>query len=297
MSAKRLISLTCVLGLATVIFAEEQQSDVPARSSTIGSKQSRTTVTSEHLRQAAEQVEATIGAMKNSHAEKAWSVEEIDELSRPIAEVQKQLDQLRDLTGHLEQRLFHFRVLEVPADAAAELTAVDSQPPSVFGPTRTVFKNTEELNKRLAAIDGVKRISEPQIVTLPGHPASVLTGGEFPIQLPGKDNSTNIEWREFGTRFEMVFHPIDAGRIRVEFAAEVSERDMSTAIKVGEQMVPGLTSRRANTQAEMNLGETLAVTLPMMPNRTTATDGAEPEKAMTTLFLLTPTPVDASSGK
>ena len=116
-----------------------------------------------------------------------------------------------------------------------------------------------------------KVLAEPVLVTTSGRPASMLSGGEFPVLVPQGVGATSIEWREFGVRMEAVPIVLGNGRLRLDIAPEVSERDFSNAVSVGGLVVPGITSRRVNTQVEMRFGETLMIGGLISQSRTGAT--------------------------
>ncbi len=105
----------------------------------------------------------------------------------------------------------------------------------------------------------LKIMAEPTIVTTNGRPATLLTGGEFPIPVPQSLGTVTIEWREFGTRLEAVPIILGNGRLRLELAPEVSERDFTHSVDINGINVPALTTRRVNTQVEMNFGQTLVI--------------------------------------
>ena len=105
----------------------------------------------------------------------------------------------------------------------------------------------------------LKILAEPELVTTNGRPAHLLSGGEFPILVPQSLGTVTIEWREFGVRLEAVPNILGRGRVRLELEPEVSERDFSQAVTVNGISVPGLTTRRANTQVEMRFGETFVI--------------------------------------
>ncbi|QDT33499.1 type II and III secretion system protein family protein [Thalassoglobus polymorphus] len=104
-----------------------------------------------------------------------------------------------------------------------------------------------------------KVLAEPVLVTTSGRPASMLSGGEFPVLVPQGVGATSIEWREFGVRMEAVPIVLGNGRLRLDIAPEVSARDVSNAVSVDGFVVPGITVRRVNTQVEMRFGETLMI--------------------------------------
>ena len=108
--------------------------------------------------------------------------------------------------------------------------------------------------------EGLLKIkAEPSLVTTNGRPARLLNGGEFPILVPQGLGTATIEWREFGVNMEAVPIILGNGRLRLELQPEVSERDFANAVEVNGLQVPGLTTRRVNTQVEMKFGQTLMI--------------------------------------
>jgi pilus assembly protein CpaC len=108
--------------------------------------------------------------------------------------------------------------------------------------------------------EGLLKIhAEPILVTTNGRPATLLSGGEFPILVPQGIGNVSIEWKEFGTSLEAVPIILGEGRLRLELMPEVSERDFANAVNVDGLTVPGLTTRRVNTQVEMQFGQTLMI--------------------------------------
>ncbi|RLS52678.1 MAG: hypothetical protein DWH91_16095 [Planctomycetota bacterium] len=104
-----------------------------------------------------------------------------------------------------------------------------------------------------------KTLAEPTLVTASGRPANLLSGGEFPILVPSGIGNVSIQFREFGVRMEAIPFVLGNGRLRLDIAPEVSERDFSSAVNVNGFVVPGINTRRVNTQVEMNFGETLMI--------------------------------------
>ena len=105
----------------------------------------------------------------------------------------------------------------------------------------------------------LKILAEPKLTTTSGRPASLLSGGEFPILVPQGLGTATIEWREFGVRMEAVPIVLGNGRLRLDISPEVSDRDFSNAVNLNGTVVPGLTTRRVNTQLEMRFAETLMI--------------------------------------
>ncbi|MCA9108833.1 MAG: pilus assembly protein N-terminal domain-containing protein [Planctomycetaceae bacterium] len=125
-----------------------------------------------------------------------------------------------------------------------------------------VMGSTEVFNGFVDALRNeslLKILAEPRLVTTSGRPATILSGGEFPILVPQSLGTVSIQWREFGVRMEAVPVVLGNDRLRLDVAPEVSERDFSNAVTVQGMVVPGITTRRVNTQVEMRFGETLMI--------------------------------------
>lgn len=220
--------------------------------------------------------------------------EEAKELSRQIAELQKQLDQLRELTGRPNQIELRFRVLEIPAKVADELSKLGTQPLTDPGIVTSLCNDTAELNKQIREADGVKSICDTSIVAPCGRPASFHTGGEFPVPVPQQGDNTSIQWKKIGNRCEFVAAHLDANRLRLEFQAESSQRNLEYAVVTAGVTDPVLTTRRVEKQVELNLGETIVVTLQSTnpgQSKTKVDAAAPPGETCVTLFTLTPSPV------
>lgn len=108
-------------------------------------------------------------------------------------------------------------------------------------------------------------LAEPNLVTLSGHRASFLAGGEFPIPVPqaglGGGTTVTIEFREFGVQLDFLPFVVDEDRIRISVTPEVSNVDFGLAATLvqGGTPVPGINTRRAATTVELRQGQTLAI--------------------------------------
>ncbi len=310
------------LYLATVSFgAEPQVRRPPQMLPQSAHEKSRNLSALDHLRVATEQLEAA------GLAEEAVKLREVSdqlnrrvireraELSRQVTELQKQSEQLRRLTGRPDKILCRCCFLELSSKAAAEFEAAAEPVSSSTGPRNrtapavSVYKNAEEAIQRLKKSGRVTIIhASPQIVTAPGRPATAMSGGEFPILIPVGGDRTSVEWRWFGTRCKVVPRLLDTGRIQLEFGPEIKHLDFKNSVKLNGHTIPGLMTRRVNTQAEMNLGETLVVSVisnpgsqgedSLHPNLQTVIrrvnaepDTAPPENTVT-LFMVTPVAID-----
>jgi pilus assembly protein CpaC len=103
----------------------------------------------------------------------------------------------------------------------------------------------------------VKILAEPEIVATNGQPATLLSGGEFPIVVPQSLGTVSIQYREFGVRMEAVALVLGNSNLRLTLQPEVSDRDDAHGVTINGTTVPALTVRRVNTQVEMKFGQTL----------------------------------------
>lgn len=95
-----------------------------------------------------------------------------------------------------------------------------------------------------------KVLAEPNLVAASGTEANFLAGGEFPIPVPQRENIT-IFFKKFGVKLKFKPTVLSTGKIRLEVEPEVSDLDFSTAVVIAGFVVPGLTTRRAKTQLEL----------------------------------------------
>jgi pilus assembly protein CpaC len=106
-----------------------------------------------------------------------------------------------------------------------------------------------------------KTLAEPNLLTLPGHEASFLAGGEFPYPTiqGGASNAVTIVFKEFGIKLR--FTPIITrnGSIRLHVAPEVSSLDFGNAVSFQGFSIPSLLTRRAETEVELKDGQYLVI--------------------------------------
>lgn len=105
-------------------------------------------------------------------------------------------------------------------------------------------------------------LAEPSLVVMSGQTATFLAGGEFPIPVPqggSASGAVTITYREFGVRLALTPTMLDANRIAMKVAPEVSELDFSAGIRSGSTQVPALKVRRTDTSIELGDGESFAI--------------------------------------
>lgn len=117
-------------------------------------------------------------------------------------------------------------------------------------------------------------LAEPNLLTVSGRPASFLAGGEFPFPtLQGGGSGVGqvtVQFREFGIRIHFVPTVTPRGTIRLAVTPEVSSLDYSNSLTVGGITIPGLSTRRVQTEVELENGQSFVIA-GLLDNRTTET--------------------------
>jgi pilus assembly protein CpaC len=106
-------------------------------------------------------------------------------------------------------------------------------------------------------------LSEPNILAENGVPASFLAGGEFPFPSvsagTGGTPTVSIQFREYGIRLTFLPTITPRGTIHMQVAPEVSALDFSNGLEISGFNVPALTTRKIDTQVELNDGQSFAI--------------------------------------
>jgi pilus assembly protein CpaC len=115
-------------------------------------------------------------------------------------------------------------------------------------------------------------LAEPNLVAVNGKEASFLAGGEFPFPVAQQNASgiatVTIQFREFGVRlkFTPVIQP--NGNIHLHVAPEVSTLDFADAVTVAGTTIPAISTRKADTEFELQDGQSFVIA-GLMDNRIT----------------------------
>ena len=106
-------------------------------------------------------------------------------------------------------------------------------------------------------------LAEPNILALNGHEASFVSGGEFPFPtLQGGGSGlgqVTIQFQEFGVRIHFLPRITPRGTIRLHVTPEVSSLDYADALSVSGYTIPALTTRRVDTEIELENGQSFAI--------------------------------------
>jgi pilus assembly protein CpaC len=104
-------------------------------------------------------------------------------------------------------------------------------------------------------------LAEPNLVAESGKEASFLAGGEFPIPIAqgsGNNVAISVVFKEFGIRLS--FTPtVNGNRVHLKVKPEVSTLDFGNAVALQGFRIPALTTRRTETELELENGQTFAI--------------------------------------
>jgi pilus assembly protein CpaC len=150
--------------------------------------------------------------------------------------------------------------------------------PGIGGaPSTTTFSLSNALNiflfrpdlnlgatiEALQAKSWLQILAEPNVLTLNNHSASFLAGGEFPfptLQGGGAGlGAVTIQFREFGVRINFTPTVTPRGTIRLDVTPEVSSLDFANGLTFQGFTIPGLATRRVQTQIELESGQSFAI--------------------------------------
>ncbi len=114
-------------------------------------------------------------------------------------------------------------------------------------------------------------LAEPNLIAVNGKEASFLAGGEFPFPIvqPGAGfTAVTISFKEFGVRLKFTPLIMPNGNIHLRVQPEVSTLDFANALNISGFTVPALSTRRADTEFEVQDGQSFVIA-GLMDNRVT----------------------------
>ena len=114
-------------------------------------------------------------------------------------------------------------------------------------------------------------LAEPNLIAVNGKKASFLAGGQFPFPIvqPGAGfTAVTISFKEFGVRLEFTPVIMPNGNIHLQVAPEVSTLDFANALTLSGFTVPALSTRKADTEFELQDGQSFVIA-GLMDNRVT----------------------------
>ena len=123
----------------------------------------------------------------------------------------------------------------------------------------------------LATKNLLQILAEPNLIAVNGKEASFLAGGQFPFPIvqPGAGfTAVTISFKEFGVRLQFTPVIMPNGNIHLKVAPEVSTLDFANALTISGFTVPALSTRKAETEFELQDGQSFVIA-GLMDNRVT----------------------------
>ena len=105
-------------------------------------------------------------------------------------------------------------------------------------------------------------LAEPNLIAVNGKEASFLAGGQFPFPMvqPGQGfTAVTIAFKDFGVRLSFTPVIMPNGNIHLRVAPEVSTLDFTNALTISGFTVPALSTRKADTEFELQDGQSFVI--------------------------------------
>ena len=105
-------------------------------------------------------------------------------------------------------------------------------------------------------------LAEPNLIAVNGKEASFLAGGQFPFPIvqPGQGfAAVTISFKDFGVKLQFTPVIMPNGNIHLKVAPEVSTLDFTNALTISGFTVPALSTRRAETEFELQDGQSFVI--------------------------------------
>ena len=130
--------------------------------------------------------------------------------------------------------------------------------PNTVRPFQTYFGIASNITSRinfLASTGDATTLAEPVLSTTSGGVASFLAGGEVPYPSIGANGQSSIQFKEYGIKLKVspIIDPM--GNVRTSVETEISQLDPAVSV----QGAPGLLTRKAQTQVNVQSGETIVI--------------------------------------
>jgi pilus assembly protein CpaC len=139
-----------------------------------------------------------------------------------------------------------------------------------------LFRKDINLGATIEALQSknlLQMLAEPNVMATSGQPASFIDGGKLPVPVlesaltPG---AVTIQFYPYGIQLNFLPEVTPRGTIHLKVTPEVSAPDYSNAVSVAGTTVPGFTSRRVDTEVELEPGQSFVIA-GLLDNQTTET--------------------------
>jgi pilus assembly protein CpaC len=139
-----------------------------------------------------------------------------------------------------------------------------------------LFRKDINLGATIEALQAknlLQMLAEPNVMATSGQPASFIDGGKIPVPVlessltPG---AVTVQFYPYGIQLNFLPEVTPRGTIHLRVTPEVSAPDYSNSVSVAGTTVPGFTSRRVDTEVELEAGQSFVIA-GLLDNQTTET--------------------------
>jgi len=137
-----------------------------------------------------------------------------------------------------------------------------------------LFRRDINLAAAIHALEAKRQLqvlAEPNLLVINNTQAHFVAGGEFPfpmVQAGGGSNAITISFKEYGIKLGFLPVVTPRGTIRLQVAPEVSALDYTNSVTVSGTTVPGTSTRRVQTEVELESGQSFVIA-GLLDNHTT----------------------------
>jgi pilus assembly protein CpaC len=180
-------------------------------------------------------------------------------------------------TGQFGSVSIHNTATTTTTNGATSTTTTTATPPTVnISDFLNLFVARTDLNigvviKALQSKNLLQILAEPNLIAVNGKEASFLAGGEFPFPIvqPGQGfSAVTIQFKEFGVKLKFTPVIMPSGNIHLKVVPEVSALDFTNALQISGFLIPALSTRRADTEFELQDGQSFVIA-GLLDNRVT----------------------------
>jgi len=104
-----------------------------------------------------------------------------------------------------------------------------------------------------------RMLSSPDLVTLPGHEASFLVGGEIPIPVAQGLGQVTITFKDYGVQLKVTPTLLGDGSVESVIAPVVSTLDFTDGVTLNGFVVPALKTSQLSTDVITKAGESIVL--------------------------------------
>jgi pilus assembly protein CpaC len=128
-----------------------------------------------------------------------------------------------------------------------------------------IFSNKYNIGTVIKALEAkglFQSLAEPNLIATNGKEASFLAGGEYPYPVAqgGTGNTAiTVVFKEFGVRLSFTPTVLGGDLINLKVKPEVSSLDFANGVTISGFRVPSLSTRRTETEVELQDGQTFAI--------------------------------------